>query len=359
MPRSGRRAFLMGASALVAAAPAVAESGVVLNFDGADPTWDLAPDNPAIWLLQQAGMALRDAMLSSRFEEEFAALKGEIDRAIGNRLVGYLVRVEVYADGAGAVVIPNGRLVYPVRAGREPVDALAEHIRTPQIRATRPNGLRDMSTYVWLRRVGGEIKGSAMPASGRAKFEQSALAIARQRHLLAEGGAEADGRRRVQRAAFWAEVARTHLQDIRREDRRRAIEALNDRFRKAEAEFNRAYEAYGELEREMARRAEYLAVLDKVEAVAGVLKLAAERGYLDALGKAVSTPAAPETGSTAAEKAAQADRMAQLKDLMLQSVPEVDARGKRLKDIEIELRATYESETTIPSAPPVAVPQVP
>jgi len=144
-------ATLLSIWCLISAVPLLAQNtGVDDLLDPSDPaaTLDLVESPLSTNLLQRAALKFRDKALESQFVQQLRDLTSTMKSAVDGKKLGYLPKVEMCSDESGTPVIPGGQLVFPIGAGTEPVDALAEFIRVPRVEAPRPTNLENDSYYL-------------------------------------------------------------------------------------------------------------------------------------------------------------------------------------------------------------------
>ncbi len=160
--------------------------GLGIQVNEGSSAIDLADVPPGISLLRSAGLMLRDELLTRQLNEEFSTLTERIDQALVSDKYGFLLEVELYLGPNGEPNVPGGQLLYPIGAGREPLDAMAEHLREPSLRAGNPPGppFQNRSYHIWVTRSDDGLKGHTIPTEFR-------------EHLLSEARLEAQRRDRL------------------------------------------------------------------------------------------------------------------------------------------------------------------
>lgn len=277
--------------AMSAAGPITAQEKNRDIFDPIDPSkvLDLTDVPIGVTLLQMAALELSDKKMEGQFKEDLDKLKGNMEAEIGDKGLGYLLKVEMYSDEFGTPVVPAGQLVFSIGVGREPADSLAEFIRRPSLQAPRPTGLRNESYYLWVKRKDGKLQASAIPREFRDGLERTARQEADRRNLLGEWqrALPIDGFKAIQRAEYWNEVATKYSQFLKSQENRQRVEAINKQFNEAQGKFNEVYKNYLETEAEIGRQQLFSKTLDTISTITSVLSAA------DKLGAFRSTKAGP------------------------------------------------------------------
>lgn len=234
-------------------------------------------------ILEGLPVALQKYMKTVIIKREIEALAPLIKTAVEGRRVGYLIRVNLYAQDSGVIFSPAGSVISAVGIGLEPIDALAEAYRAPSIQNNKPNGLRDESHYIWFnerKAIDGRLHliATNIPSVVARDFEKRAWEEAQVRDLVQASyiTPAPELLKRVQQATFWSDVLTQRIAAVNDLRQREEITALNDRFSRAQDRFNNAYEGYQKIEREMAAHAREIAVIDKIDAVLSLLKKGAE-----------------------------------------------------------------------------------
>jgi hypothetical protein len=313
---------------------------------------------PRIALFQQLTLFLRDAVLEAQFDKEFSGLVREVDARLGDRPLGYLLLSELYSDEHGAPIIPSGQLIYPIGVGREPTDALAEHIRGHRLQVPRPKWPINHSTYLWIRKRDGKLGANVMARQGRASFERGAREEARRRDLLADPHRYGTkGIAAVKRAEFWATVAQTHSNQIRAKERQATLDDLLRRFTASQDAFNHAFGAYRTAEEELSRRQALQATLGHAAAVLDVISAAVKvQALTSSNGRPASDAADPRDPISAAQGRNSAS-LDQIRSQMQRIETELQRRGHELESFDLQFRAVYREENVaIPRVEPLTVP---
>ena len=227
------------------------------DIDYPEPSrlFDIDQNPPVpLWLqlLQQLSLQAQSSALQVKIEREMDALGDRIRADLGDLKAGYLIRLNMYADEHGQVVVPGGQIVLPVGIGTEQIDALAELLRLPGIQAERPN-LRNFSSYLWLFKKDGQLKGRSIPADFRDNFEADARAEALARSQLAEWVRIVPDSMwgRIQRAEYWSRMLQQREHLIEAEAWREQIKALTAEMSNLEKQVNAASESLsGEIMRD-------------------------------------------------------------------------------------------------------------
>lgn len=270
-----------------------------------DPTSSLDPtsaldlvDSPlAITVLQFGGLKFRDHFIESTFTRQLGDMAGRIEGAIaGKNKLGYLLKVNIYSDEFGTLVIPGGQLLFPIGVGTEPLDALAEFTRTPVVMHGESSGFDNRSYYVWITKKGPKYSVDAIRQESRSAFEKRAREEAHRRDLLAiySTALPADAVQSVKRAAYWQEVVRTYADHLKSEANREEVQALSQQFVNAQRTFNAAYRAFQETEAELAKQKRDSQVLLIASTVAQMVENACHaKSLVSSTGAPVSSQAAP------------------------------------------------------------------
>jgi hypothetical protein len=272
------------------------------TFDPPEPSaaFDLKDMPLGITLLQMSGLKLTDRKMESEFTRELGSWTNEIKTAIDGKALGYLLKVELYSDEFGTPVVPSGQLIFPVGAGLEPADSLAEFVRRPRLEGTRPAGLRNESYYLWVKQKSGKFIANAIPREFREQLEKTARAEAERRNLLGEWeqALPSDGFKSVQRAAYWNDVNDKYTKLLAQKERREKVDEMVREFEQAQTKFNDAYKAYQQAEIDMARQQEFSKMLRFASTIVGVLSTAEQAGAFKssgANGVRVRTDAHPQS----------------------------------------------------------------
>lgn len=250
-----------------------------------DPTvasgaMDLAETPWWVELMKAAGVKTVDDLMREQFAKQFGKITSALTDGLKGKQYGELLKVQVYADEFGTPVVPGGELVVPVGIGMEPIDALAEQYRVPQLKNQPPSGLSNQSYYVWIKESGGKLKAGMIPRAFRQSLESKAFSEARRRDLLAnwerslpDGGIDVFGR-----SAYWSDVATNYSKYLTDAAEKRSFEDLQKQFEKAEAKFNESYGAYQNTLREIARVARYNQTLEGIQTTIGLISSGIQLG---------------------------------------------------------------------------------
>lgn len=188
-----------------------------------------------------------------------------------NPRVGYLVKVNIAAGLEGTEVLNSG-LLTGLGFGAEPVDALAENLRSPAFRLP-PAGMGDLSEYVWFTASNGTVDASRYDANFSRALEWQAGEEANRRVILGNVKTDmATSIRRAQVAEYWRSFAATRLQLFADFDKKQKIAKLNAKLQATQDHFNQAYENYQTSARDLARNAAQMQTLEKIGAVISLLK---------------------------------------------------------------------------------------
>jgi hypothetical protein len=324
-------------------------------FDPIDPSkaFDLTDVPVGVTLLQMTALELRDKEMEKEFEKNLDQLKGNIATALSNKSLGYLLKVEIYADEFGTPVVPAGQLVFSVGVGTEPADSLAEFIRRPGLEAAKPTGLSNESYYLWVKRKDGKLVAGAIPREFRENLEQTARQEAERRNLLGEWqrALPTDGFKTIQRAEYWNDVAAKYSNYLTSQADRDRVEAIKKQFNDAQAKFNEAYKKYLETEAEMARQAQFSKALDTIGAIAAVLNAADKLGAFQSTAAGpVRTDAKPQANLSATIEYSKT-RVNELTGSYEEQRIRIQLQGEQLQKLDGTLRDIFQKDgVPIPKA---------
>ena len=334
-------------------------------FDPIDPSkaLDLTDVPPGISLLQMMALELRDKKMETQFEEDFGKLRGVMETAIGNKGLGYLLKVEIYADEFGAPVVPAGQLVFAIGVGTEQADSLAEFVRRPGLEAAKPTGLRNESYYLWVKHKDGKLLAGAIPREFRENLERTARQEADRRNLLGDWqrALPTDGFKALQRAEYWNEVANKYSQFLTSQEDRNRVEAIKKQFNEAQAKFNEAYKKYLETEADVARQQQFSKALDTIGTITAVLNAADKLGaFQSSKAGPVRTDAKPEANFSATIEYSKT-RTNELTGSYEEQKIRIQLQGDQLQKLDGALRGVFDKDgIRIPKAedplPPVLKP---
>lgn len=239
-----------------------------VDVDDASPLWDLAKTPLAADVLSKAGLVFRDHVLAEKANDEFRQLQDRISQSIRNEKSGFLVEVSVFvAKDSGAAVIPGGQLLFPIGLGIEPVDALAEFMRQPQLRAPLPqSGLYDNNTfYYWIGRQDGNLKARVVPREFLGRMQDAAHTEANQRDLDAawERAWPDENFKSIVRANYWTEVYRERADRLKTAAHQNEVREQTEKMNSLQADFNMMYTEYQKIDRGIRMQQDYLGTLDK------------------------------------------------------------------------------------------------
>jgi hypothetical protein len=276
------------------------------EIEGASPIQSLANTPLITTILSAVGLEFRDRGLDAKAGEEFRRLQDSIADAVQNEAIGFLLQVSVLVDteGAGAVVIPGGQLLLPIGVGIEPLDALTQYMATTPYRVdgSRPGFYQDNTFYYWIGKRNGQLMGRPILREYCPHLQKAALDEWDRRKLLGawERAWPNEKFRTLQRAEYWAEVERDRAAALRSESHRREVAELGNKMREQQAEFNKLYRNYQELERQISRQQEYLATLDKIATIASIIDNGIKAGQIFCSGTDVPAAGGEIGGSTKA-----------------------------------------------------------
>lgn len=320
-----------------------------------------------VQVLQFIGVRFQDTALESRANADLSAIQGLLAESLRGPDVGFLLEISLYTDEFGNVVIPSGQLVYPVGLGGEPVDALAEHLRQPQLRASPrlPLNLRNGTYHVWVTRAGGETIGRTIPSAFRERFVKVAASEARRRQMTArwEQSFPGDARRSVVRAAYWSEVATSRAVILQRKGAREEAEALTAEMRRLEQRTNALYKDYQRAEAALGRAQSHAATLEAIATIASFLKAGIEAGALiSGPGETAVTGAqmAPEPNVPATREATAEVIQKQERVIRVITGPLLRHEIEMLRQQDEAMAQFYKKhDIPIPSRDPIKVPELP
>jgi hypothetical protein len=249
------------------------------------------------------GLKFKDNSLESNFKGQFDALQGQMEGEITGTKNGFLLKVEEYEDESNTPVIPSGQIVSPIGTGTEPIDALAENDRHPQLQNPRPRNVRDESYYIWVKERDGKLTGSIIPREFREKFEENAVEEARRRDMLGEWekALPPGGLKSLQRATYWNDVATQYLVRLDSIERQNEIAELTRKYAEAEKNFNDAYTKFQETEKRMSDAAGRMKTLQAVATVTKLIGEGIQLGEVACTDPSTATPASDKTPSTAGQ----------------------------------------------------------
>lgn len=346
---------------------------VALDFPEPSSVLDIERENgaktpPVVWLLEKLGLRITKTALSNEYNKEMLRIETTIEKEISERPLGYLLKVELYTDEFGIPYVPSGQLILTIGLGSEPLDALAEFMRKPVIRGPSPApGLINNSQYIWLRRENGRLVASSQAPEFRAALEADAQEEARRRDILgAYYGVAGDGLVRVQRAAYWNDVAQRYTNQLADDATRRQVAELTREFAVAQNKFNDLYVDYQQAVNRLEESRGLLKVLDILDKVTGVVAGACR--IAEIVSESTSQPASANGQpiiKTDDYRATNTSLSNSLLNSLQQEVPKVNDEGETLKNIEVNIRILYERNrvqlpaTGVGEPPTVTVPRSP
>ena len=242
---------------------------------------DMAETPWWIEVLKFAGVELSNDVIKSNFEQQFNAITAGMADTLKGKQYGELLRVQLFSDEFGTTVVPDGQLIVPVGVGYEPMDALAEEYRVPQLHSPVPKGLDNQSYYLWVKESGGKLKAGFVPRAFREVLEKKASAEAQRRDLLAnweQSLPEGGGITVYVRSAYWVDVADKYSKLLQVKSEQNQFAALQARFNAAEAQFNEKYVKFQETLQEMSRVAKYNRTLDDISGFLGIMSAGIQVG---------------------------------------------------------------------------------
>jgi len=240
---------------------------------------DLAQVPFIVDIMQKIALIFSENTLKMNFIEQFKDAQSFIQKEIEGSKMGYLVSVEVYADEFGTPVIPAGQLVFPVGKGVEPLDALAEHFRTNNLRTERPKGLTNHSYYIWLKMRDGKLTGSRIPRELTNTLDRAANDEAARRNLMGSWvTSPTNGIAKIQRAEYWSDVATKYAALLESNERKGRIKKMTEDFKNAQQSFNEKYKRYQETVAEMTRIQAYNSTLEAISNIADLISSAVNLG---------------------------------------------------------------------------------
>ncbi len=213
---------------------------------GTNPVFDLANTPLAITILQFASIKFRDDALQTRLSTDINALSPKISDAIQGKQLGYLIEVNIFSGEGDTLHVPGGQLVSLVGPGREPVDSLAEMMRTPRIANPVPAAMKNRSFYVWIRPDGTAMKATVMTPEFSRVIAKNAQeeAIRRQRLAVFERADPSSLEASVQRAEYWHDLYQRRQVEVADQDTRLKIEQLNREMKLQQGKVNELYMEY-------------------------------------------------------------------------------------------------------------------
>lgn len=250
------------------------------DVDGASRVLDLADLPLGASLMQMAALAFRNNVLQAQANQEFQTLQAAVADSLTSPEVGHLMEVSLYSDEFGNVAVPSGQLLYSMGIGTEPLDALAENLRHPQLRAGNPAlaNLRNNSFFVWVRHSDGKLLAQTIAPEFRSRFLELGEAEARRRELLGawRRALPHDPYESIARAEYWADVERTKATTLADKRAREAIESLVQSMRETQAAANDVLRRFRDAELRMQEQANFLSVLQGVSSLAALFKAGQE-----------------------------------------------------------------------------------
>jgi len=242
---------------------------------------DIADVPLELAILRSAGLTLRDRLLEAQFKREIGALSTNLTRAIAGKRSGYLFKVVMYLDENDVPVIPEGQLLLPIGEGSEPIDALAEYLRTRSLTASTSDKLQNHTYYVWFKNKGQRVVGEILGPELRGSLEKSADEERRRRsELTIAFRTQPDGIKAIQRAAYWNDAAKNHSALLSTRERQERVSRLARQFEVAQTSFNAAYAVYQQVEKELARQQQLTEILGVITSATGILRSAIHIGAL-------------------------------------------------------------------------------
>ena len=233
----------------------------------------LAPATVPPYMTPAVYRGLLRLLQQNRIARALDAVALHAAKQIGDRPVGYMARVNLGVDALGGTVLLPGELITGVGFGVEPLDALTEARRSPQLEQGGVTGRR-ISYYVWYNRSPEGVYTSTYSAELSKALDEQAAVEAQRRHLLGEvfrkGGP--NGVEQARAAEYWREFATRQTQLGERAEAYKRIAELNARMAAAQDAFNNAYENYQVVNREMASNAAEMQTLGKIGVVLDLLK---------------------------------------------------------------------------------------
>jgi hypothetical protein len=313
---------------------------------------DLAKTPLWLTLLQAAGLEIRDSALQKQFGKELNNLKSQAETAIDDKDLGYLLKVELFTDEFGTVVVPAGQLVFPIGVGTEPTDSLAEFIRVPRLEGTPPAGMRNMSYYIWLKKRNGSLSGGMISREVRGVLEQRARDEARRRNLLGqwENALPKGGIRELQRDQYWSEVADKYSKFLAKEESRKRVEDLRQQFNAAEAKFNESYKQFQETAESLARKQQFIGALQTMGLITSIVGNAIKLGSMTSSTSPVNGSGQPDLPYKATLEYTKSREDA-LTGYHEEQRLRLEIQGQQLQQLDTNLRDLFKNEgVKIPKA---------
>lgn len=216
---------------------------------------------------------VHDQRLAVTIEAEIDKLLPLIEKRVSSGTVGYLLSVNLYRDPVNGALRAAPQLISAIGAGVEPIDALAEAIRTKYI-SSPPCGTVHVRLYRWCTKRDDTLAVACLDEVVGAQLERQAEIEARRRHLL--GAFYVDDREHglaiVARAQFWQIVTDQRRHRLSKQRDRLRMDELNRRFRAAQDRFNQAYADYQNAARQLANVTRQAELFAAVATVVGLLR---------------------------------------------------------------------------------------
>ncbi|QAY80410.1 hypothetical protein [Sphingosinicella sp. BN140058] len=284
------------------------------------------------------GLAFRDAVSEKAFAEEFNNLLSRIDADIADKPLGALIRTNLYVDNSGTPSVPQGSFLSFLGYGSEPLDALSEHLRRPQLDILMPSGMNNVSEYFWLRSSGGQLK-MTREADVRG-LVAAAKEEAHLRNRLAISAADVGGIEQVERLAYWAKVATDRAEQITDDAERRRLRKLSKDFEVAQREFNQAYRSYIEAARDAERAQRSAAIIGAISLALDAIELGVQAGHLTSAGNVTAQTLATQDSNREVLKIINI-RITEAAALANRQRSTLDTTGQSLKQLNDKLSAGW------------------
>lgn len=315
---------------------------------GTTAVFDLMDDLPGpkikmpFWnaLDTMVGPTLRRYGFNSAVKGQINSLAPMIATHVGTGRVGYLLRINIYADEFGWLYFPAGEIVSAYGLGIEPLDALAETYRAGTVRNPRPEGLRDESRYCWMVREGKRLTCTYIPPELAHELEAKGQAEAERRDVLggflrvSEGSLE-----QTQVAEHWSEVVRARLLELDNLGVAEKVGALQKRMEHEQDTFNQAYAGFQRITREMAHEARERRLLGAIGTVLDLVSTGIQ--VHDRLSTPTHTAKAPLSRENVATLRMNRTRV--LKEGYEQLTIEVNTSADTLERLQSTLRGEFQS----------------
>jgi hypothetical protein len=203
------------------------------------------------------------AFLEAAVEAKIGDLLPLVGEAIGDRRVGFLLRVNLFRDPVGGQLRASPNLISVLRIGFEPVDALADSYIIGGT-DSQPTTVSSVRRYIWCTRKEETLNITCISETGP-NLEAQARREAQRRWILGSATVSDHGHiMRMERAEHWKKVYQQRARELDTEESRRRFDSLTRAFSASQERFNAAYHAYHAAERELASAQREQKVLSSV-----------------------------------------------------------------------------------------------